>query len=335
MNVESAVVIVIHGSHEREANDNAAALVERVCSRIFPETRVLAAFLSCGLPAVTDAIATFAADGVREILLQPYFLQNGKHVREDLPRLAADCEGRYGVSVRVLSGLENDMRLEDLLVERIEREVALMDELPELGDEIEKRSHEMIDRRLDHTAWKEPERSVVRRIIHSTADFSFSETLRIHPDAIANGIRALRNKAPILCDSTILLSGITKTESELVCLMRDPDVAARAKREGTTRAVASMRVLAKTMNGAIIAIGNAPTALWEVIRLWKQESVRPALVVGLPVGFVGARESKMALAACDDIPYITNLSMRGGSPAAASCINALAVLMRNAGETTA
>ncbi len=331
---QRAVIVVIHGSREEEANANAAKLVVQVRSRIFPATRVEAAFLSFGSPAVTDAIVTIAADGVQEILLLPYFLQNGNHVREDLPKLAAECAQRLAIRITVLPGLENDMRLEDLLVERIEREVALIDELPELGDEIEKRSHEMIEQRLAHTDWQEPSRSIVRRIIHSTADFSFAETLRIHPEAVACGIRALKCKAPIICDSTILLSGVTKTESELICLMRDPDVAARAKQEGTTRAVASMRTLAEKMNGAIIAIGNAPTALWEVMRLWKEEGVRPALVVGLPVGFVGARESKSALAACNDIPYITNISMRGGSPAAAATLNALAVLIRNVGKAS-
>ena len=123
----------------------------------------------------------------------------------------------------------------------------------------------------------------------------------------------------------MLQAGMTKIRSEILCAIDRPEVAALARAKGCTRAAAAMELLAPQLDGAIVAIGNAPTALWKVMELARSGGPRPALVVGLPVGFVGARESKLALLE-SDLCYITNTSPRGGSPVAAAAVNALATL---------
>ena len=123
----------------------------------------------------------------------------------------------------------------------------------------------------------------------------------------------------------MLQAGLTKVPGEVISAIDRAEVAALAEQEAITRAAAAMELLAPRMDDAIVAIGNAPTALWKVMELAAREGIRPALVVGLPVGFVGARESKLALLE-SGLCYITNISPRGGSPVAAAAVNALATL---------
>ncbi len=162
-------------------------------------------------------------------------------------------------------------------------------------------------------------------MVHATADVSFARTLRIHPQAIERGLAALAAGKPILCDVKMLQAGMTKVRSEILCAVDRPEVAALARDKGCTRAAAAMELLAPHLEGAIVAIGNAPTALWKIMEMARDGGPRPALVVGLPVGFVGARESKLALWE-SGLCYITNTSPRGGSPVAAAAVNALATL---------
>ena len=137
--------------------------------------------------------------------------------------------------------------------------------------------------------------------------------MRIHPQAVERGRAALAAGKPILCDVKMLQAGMTKVRGEILCAIDRPEVAALARTKGCTRAAAAMELLAPHLEGAIVAIGNAPTALWKVMEMARSGGPRPALVVGLPVGFVGARESKLALWE-SDLCSITNISPRGGSP---------------------
>jgi precorrin-8X/cobalt-precorrin-8 methylmutase len=197
------------------------------------------------------------------------------------------------------------------------------------GKKIETKSHKLIDAYLDsmESRFSDPQlRAVVRRIIHSTADFSFADTLRISPDAINKGIAALRLNAPVICDVRMVAAGCTHGKREILCEISNPAVIELAEKKKITRAAASMEYLGPKLDGAIIVLGNAPTALWKVIEIWNSENGRqPALVIGLPVGFVGAYESKQMLS-LSGIPCITNLSPRGGSPVAAAAFNALVEL---------
>jgi precorrin-8X/cobalt-precorrin-8 methylmutase len=192
---------------------------------------------------------------------------------------------------------------------------------------IERESFEIIRSELGDHQLTEQQLTVAVRVIHATADFDFLDILRFSPDAIEAGIDALRRGAPVLTDVHMTEAGISdnmlsKLGGSKLCAIRTPAVREAAEKNGTTRSTMAMRLHAETINGGIVAIGNAPTALLEVCRLVREENIRPALVVGMPVGFVSAVESKDELTTLD-VPYITAVGRKGGSPVAASTMNAL------------
>ncbi len=196
--------------------------------------------------------------------------------------------------------------------------------LPTLGEEIQRRSYQIIAPQLDAAGLVDAAgRKIVERVVHATADFSFIRSLRIHPEAVRRGRDALAAGRPVLCDVTMLQAGMTHVRNEVVCAIGDPQVAALAAEKQCTRAAAAMELLAPRLADAVVAIGNAPTALVKLLEIVRGGGPRPALVVGLPVGLVGAREAKLALLE-SDLCYITNVTARGGSPAAAAAVNALA-----------
>ena len=193
---------------------------------------------------------------------------------------------------------------------------------------------EIIEREVGSHPYNELEWPIVRRIIHATADFDFAGENKIvfHKDAITSGINALKNGCSIIVDVNGVIGGLNKQNpkdfgNNLICNISDPDLAERAKQENKTRAQMSMRIAASEMNGGILVIGNAPTALLEVIKMIRKGVTKPALVIGIPVGFVSAAESKEELQTVD-VPFITNTGRKGGSSCAASIVNALFKLLR-------
>jgi precorrin-8X/cobalt-precorrin-8 methylmutase len=195
------------------------------------------------------------------------------------------------------------------------------------GQAIESESFRIIREEMGPHTFSAGQEAVVVRVIHATADFDFAQILRFSPGAVEAGVEALRAGRPIVSDVRMIEVGVSAWLLDQVggavhCAIGSEAVYARAEREGTTRAVAAMRELAPQIDGGIVAIGNAPTALLEVIRLTREEGVRPALVVGVPVGFVSAVESKDALSGMD-IPHITALGRKGGSTVAVAILNAL------------
>lgn len=193
-------------------------------------------------------------------------------------------------------------------------------------EEIESRSFEIIQSELGREL--DPEKApVIMRVIHTTADFTFADTLAFSDGAIEYAIAALKGGASIVTDTNMARAGINKVRlsalgGEAHCFMADPDVAADAKENGTTRAAASMRKAARMEEDFIYAIGNAPTALGELCRQVKEGSISPALIIGVPVGFVNVVESKEDILGLD-VPYIVARGRRGGSNVAAAICNAL------------
>ncbi len=199
---------------------------------------------------------------------------------------------------------------------------------------IENRSMELIAPHLEGLGLDERETKLYSRLIHASGDVGYAPITRVHPEAIDRAIEALKAGAHIYTDVEMVRTGINKKKlasfgGEVHCLIADPDIAARAKVEGITRSMIAMRQFGKDLNGSIVAIGNAPTALFEVLRLVREEDIRPACIVGIPVGFVGAAESKAELAENGLVPYITVEGTKGGSPIAAAAINALMYLIDN------
>ena len=188
-------------------------------------------------------------------------------------------------------------------------------------------TEELAQRRLEVP----PENAaVVKRVIHTTADFDYAQNLHFTPAAVAAGIAAMHEGVTIITDTNMALAGITKPGlaklgGQAACYMADPEVAARAKAEGTTRAVAAMHKAAAEHPGAILAVGNAPTALLTIAEQI-EAGLRPALVIGVPVGFVNVVESKERLfVTCEahGVPAIVAMGRKGGSNVAAAICNAL------------
>ncbi len=169
--------------------------------------------------------------------------------------------------------------------------------------------------------------AVVKRVIHTTADFDYARNLHFTPGAVAAGVKALRAGTPIITDTNMALAGISKPAlaklgCKAVCFMADPDVAAAARAAGTTRAVASMDKACGIEGPLIVAVGNAPTALLRLAELMDAGKIAPALVVGVPVGFVNVVEAKEELLA-RRVPAIVARGRKGGSTVAAAIMNAL------------
>lgn len=176
-------------------------------------------------------------------------------------------------------------------------------------------------------AWPEGERLVARRMIYSCGDPSIAGQIRIQPDAVDEGVRALRRGAAVVTDVRMVEVALDRTRlgrfgCPVSCLIDDPDVAARARAARLPRAVVAMRSLRSHLDGAVVVIGNAPTALLALLDLMDAREVRPAVIVATPVGFVAAAESKDELVA-RPYPSITLLGRRGGSALAAAATNAL------------
>ena len=194
-------------------------------------------------------------------------------------------------------------------------------------EEIERASMAIIGREMGDWAGPAENLSVLKRVIHTTADFDFVRNLLFSPNAVRLGREALRRGVTVVTDTAMAAAGIGKPAAArwgvlVVCRMADPDVRNEALRRGVTRAVVSMeRAVAETPD-AIFAIGNAPTALIRLCELVREGAARPSLVVGVPVGFVNVVESKEMLAATD-VPYIAAMGRKGGSPVASAVVNAL------------
>jgi len=205
------------------------------------------------------------------------------------------------------------------------------EQLTAAGRAIEHSSFAIIDDEAGAHHYTDEQWPLVRRMIHANADFDFNGLTAFHPDAMRAGLAAVqKGGTPVVADVEMICVGLSRPRLAHFGMsthhyISDPDVIERAHAEGTTRAVQAMRKAFRegTLAGAIVGIGNAPTALIEVIRLVREEGAKPALIVGMPVGFVSAAESKALLATVDDVPWITIDGRKGGSTLVVAAIHAL------------
>ena len=196
--------------------------------------------------------------------------------------------------------------------------------------DIETRSFEIIESEIPPPCpFVGDEWFVVRRMIHATADFELLSLARFHPEAVERGIAALNKGCAVVTDTEMARVGITPRRMEIlgcevVCYINDPRVIERASKEKKTRAAVAVDHAVSRMKGSIFVVGNAPTALLRLLEVMEKNHCRPALIVGMPVGFVNARESKDLLVAQTTAPFITIEGRKGGSALAASVVNQLA-----------
>jgi precorrin-8X/cobalt-precorrin-8 methylmutase len=208
------------------------------------------------------------------------------------------------------------------------------EQLTRAGQAIEHDSFAIIDAEAGPHGYTAAQWPIVRRMIHANADFDFNGLTDFHPDAVEAGIRAMTAGAtPVVADVEMICSGLSQPRlahfgMKTYQFISDADVIAQAQRDDTTRAVQAMRKAHRLglLDGAIVGIGNAPTALIELVRLIRAEGARPALVVGMPVGFVSAAESKDMMAQVDDVPWIVIRGRKGGSTLVVAALHALLAL---------
>jgi precorrin-8X/cobalt-precorrin-8 methylmutase len=209
--------------------------------------------------------------------------------------------------------------------------------MSEKAFDIEKRSFEIIESEIGNNhQYNEIQWVIVRRVIHATADFDFAGKSGIifHEKAIDSAFDAIQKRCTIVTDVDMVLSAISKksiTDLGLntACYISDDMMAEAARRLGRTRSETAMRRAAKDMDGGIVGIGTAPTALYEVINMVREGVTKPSLIVGIPVGFVSAAESKQELLKMNQVPFITNMGRKGGSSAVSSIMNALMLLYQS------
>lgn len=198
--------------------------------------------------------------------------------------------------------------------------------------EIENRSFAEITSEIGEHSFTPEQYKVVQRIIHASADFELGKSMIFHPKAIEAGINAIKSGKPIFTDVKMVQVGINKNRLaefgvEVNSYISDEDVIEEAKKEKITRSIVSMRKAVETAEGGIYVIGNAPTALLEILRLIETGEAKPDLIIGVPVGFVSVLESKEALLK-SKVPYITNDSRKGGSTVVVAAVNALTILAK-------
>ncbi len=207
------------------------------------------------------------------------------------------------------------------------------EQLTKAGQQIEHDSFAIVDKETGEHNYPSDQWQIVRRMIHATADFEFNGLTRFHADAVKAGLNAIANGAAIVADVEMICVGLSKPRLSHFGVnthhfIADEDVITQAKAENTTRAVQAMRKAQKLklLDGCIVAVGNAPTALLEIERMIQQDGLKPALIVGMPVGFVSAEESKDIVSKLGDIPWIITQGRKGGSTLVVSAIHALLAL---------
>ncbi len=194
-------------------------------------------------------------------------------------------------------------------------------------EDIESESFRIILSELGLHSFSQTELPIVQRVIHATADFDYAKTLCFSPNAIVAGVNALGSGCSVFCDVQMIVAGMSQSRLErlggqVMCRVNAPEVVEESRVTGKTRSEIAMRQFGPALNGSIVAIGNAPTALLELIRLYKEEGIKPALIIGVPVGFVNAAESKQSLSETS-LEYITSTGRKGGSTVAVAILNAL------------
>ncbi|HXW69166.1 MAG TPA: precorrin-8X methylmutase [Dissulfurispiraceae bacterium] len=329
--MDESIILIGHGSPQKDANnlEFIAAMLHGLIHAGCSDDCVTDSYLQFTKPAIMETIEGRVKSGAKRIILHPFFLNAGLHVTKDIPELIEKARELFpGVEFVYTEPLGLHEKLAQIVMERISAATGSGSRLA--PEEIEKKSFEILSREQDFSTVPDEQLPIIQRVIHATADFEFKKTLVFHPKAVATGLRAIKEGKNILTDVEMVKTGINKRSLEkwggkVICAIADEEVGRASKETGRTRAeVAIEKRIGE--NVGIIAIGNAPTALLKVIDILSSPvhpfTRSPILVIGVPVGFVKAFESKAILAG-QEFPFITNLSRKGGTPVAVAIANAL------------
>jgi len=312
----------------KEANNlqSFATLIHKMIHPECKENCVKIAYLQFCKPSLADVIKEFAKEGATKIIIHPFFLGYGVHVTKDIPSEIERGKELYpNVEFIYTEPLGVHEKLAEIVWERIQSAAGMNPQA------IEKRSFEIISEGINLDDKPAEQISIIKRVIHATADFEFAHSLIFHPQAIKNALIAIKEGKDILVDVEMVKVGILSNHlkrwgGKVLCYINDPEVEELSEKSGKTKAeLAIEKSFRENSNIGILAIGNSPTALLkgiELVNKLEEEKKKNMVIIGLPVGFVKALESKIFLSS-QPFPFITNLSRKGGSPATVAVINAL------------
>ena len=336
------IILIGHGSPKKDANtiDVVGKMLHDMIHPGCDSDCVKGAYLQFSEPDIMTTIKECAGSGAKRITIHPYFLSSGMHVTKDIPEMIESARSLYPeIEFIYTEPLGVHEKLLHVIMDRIKS-----GGLRPSG--IEKRSFEIISEEEDFSDVPGDRLPIIQRVIHATADFEFKKNIVFHQDAVAAGVRAIRAGKDILTDIEMVRAGINKRLLErwggkVICNLTQESGDRGQESTKTRSEIGIEHALQNGNNIGIIAIGNAPTALIKTIELLSHSELRTSdgiirgqapnpelLVIGVPVGFVNAYESK-ALLASQKFPFITNLSRKGGTPVAVAIVNAL---LKIAGE---
>lgn len=324
--MKERIILLGHGSPKKDANnlDNMAAMLHAMLHAGCREECVKVAYLQFAEPGIMATIKDSVERGAKKVVLHPFFLSAGMHVTKDIPEMIDEARRLYpGVSFIYTEPLGIHEKMAHIVMERISAAEPLAPAA------IEQRSFDILTAEADLSGVPADRLPIVQRVIHATADFDFKDTLTFHPGAVAAGLAAITAGKDIVTDVEMVRTGINKKllsrwGGKVLCEISG--VEASGGDSGKTRAELGIeKAVRESGNIGIIAIGNAPTALLKLIELFNAPGFagkQPPLVIGVPVGFVKAVESK-ALLAAQPFPFITAAGRKGGTPVAVAIVNAL------------
>lgn len=330
----AGVIVLAHGSRGERGKSEVPEVLNRITQGLRPllsqDVEIIGAALQFNKPDLEEAARLLIEHGAQQVIIAPYFLFTGRHLTEHLPQ---NLENLRRVYPEIRFTVTDNLGLQDYFIGLVARRIT--DTCPSLlpytpsdldsPEAIEKQSLEIVDKLLPPDLNGE-ERTVIRRIVHASGDPSIAHQVKFSPSAISSGIGAILKGSPIYTDVQMVATGISSrmvksSGCSVICALSQT-YTGQYEGKALTRAAAGIYALKTKLNDSIIAIGNAPTALLALIDLIDKGQAAPALVVGMPVGFVQAKESKAELMK-RRIPYIIIEGTRGGSPLAAATINAL------------
>ena len=337
------LILIGHGSklpHNRENLEKLADILRKRSTFKIVEI----AFMIRNTPTITEAIDTLAKKNIRKIVLVPAFLAPGVHTTQEIPELIGVKEKEpmlkaQGIELVYGEPLGSDERIAEILEEKalkalgqeIKKDAEVVDAYSiAASSKIVNTSMKLIREAIGSELAKAPKDQVpiIERVVHTTADPEFAKLLAISDDAVKAGVAAIKAGAKIVTDVKMVKAGINEARlkkfgGKVYTYMNDERAVKLANAESLTRAAAAMRLAIKDgLDGGIVLIGNAPTAAFELAEQVKKGLVKPALIVAVPVGYVGAAESKEMVAKLP-IPFIITKGRKGGSTIAVAVFNAL------------
>lgn len=335
-NQACAAIVFSHGSRREEG---ICRIVELVCQDIAAQTpallKVCPAYMSFNQPDMQSAVAECVAAGADKIIILPYFLYDGIHITQDIPELITQMEGKYpGVEFCLTDSLGYNPLLSLLMQHKLGRllpKSQLACIYPNMHSshpvQIENASMDLIEELLPENNYTPAEKAVAKRLIHASGDPGIVNYLVFSPGAAEKTVELLKNGADIITDVKMVLAGIKTALAEefgcrVSCPLADLKTPKNVSGNALTRSQIAMQNTGRKLENAVVAIGNAPTALLSLLDIVSQLGIKPGVVIGMPVGFIQAAESKDLLMA-SDIPFISIRGNRGGSNLAAATVNAL------------